>query len=443
MAKAGIPGAAVAVVVGDTVVWARGFGVANAETGAPVTPDTLFQIGSVTKSFTAAAILTAASQGAIALDKPVANYISGLTPCVGAPTLTQLLSHTGGIIDEPDEFGPQGEEGLGAYQRTWTNEYCFLPPGRAFSYSNSGFSLAGLALQEVDKKPFADVMRARVLAPLGMTRTTFRPMEAMTWPLAVGHRKNKEGKFEVVRPLANDARLWPAGTLYSSANEMARFVTALMNDGKLEGKQALPVGLAAKMREVRARIPPTLESYGSGLFVMSVHDVGHGGAMTGYAAQFTIGDAPGAGVVVLTNAEGVNPIGLSQLVRNLALDTAPVKAVFAELQRRAARLGPPPPPISHGLPPANYEIALPVDAARRYVGAFTNPRRFTVQVVEQGDGLVLRRFGRDFPMRALTYQDQFLVDLPRGGTETIAFGLGADGRADYLQMNVWALARVP
>jgi hypothetical protein len=165
--------------------------------------------------------------------------------------------------------------------------------------------------------------------------------------------------------------------------------------------------------------------------------------MTGYAAQFTIGDAPGAGVVVLTNAEGVNPIGLSQLVRNLALDTAPVKAVFAELQRRAARLGPPPPPISHGLPPANYEIALPVDAARRYVGAFTNPRRFTVQVVEQGDGLVLRRFGRDFPMRALTYQDQFLVDLPRGGTETIAFGLGADGRADYLQMNVWALARVP
>lgn len=443
MEKAGIPGAAVAVVVGDTVVWTRGFGVANAETGAVVTPDTLFQIGSVTKSFTAAALLGAATEGALALDRPVSTYVSGLTPCVGAPTLTQLLSHTGGLIDEPDEYGPQGEEGLAAYPRTWTSEYCLLPPGRAFSYTNSGFALAGLALQEVDKKPFADVMRARVLGPLGMTRTTFRPAEAMTWPLAVGHRKAKDGTFEVVRPLANDARLWPAGTLYSSANEMARFVVALMNDGKVDGKQVLPAGVALKMREFRARIPPTAESYGSGLYLMGVLDVGHGGAMTGYTAQFTIGSAPSIGVVVLANADGVNPMRLSQVVRALALETAPVRGVFAEMQRRSARLGPPPPPISQGLPPAQEEIALPADAARRYVGVFKNPRRFTVEVVQRGDGLVLKRFGRDFPMRAINYPEQFLVDLPRGGTETIAFGLGADGRADYLQMNVWALARVP
>ena len=96
-------------------------------------------------------------------------------------------------MDEPDEYGPQGEEGLAAYARTWTSEYCLLPPGRAFSYSNSGFALAGLALQEADKKPFADVMRARVLDPLGMPRTTFRPTEAMTWPLAVGHRRTRKG----------------------------------------------------------------------------------------------------------------------------------------------------------------------------------------------------------------------------------------------------------
>ena len=86
-------------------------------------------------------------------------------------------------------------------------------------------------------------MRARVLDPLGMPRTTFRPTEAMTWPLAVGHRRDKEGKFTVVRPLANDARLWPAGTLYSSANEMARLLVALVNDGRVDGKQALPAGL--------------------------------------------------------------------------------------------------------------------------------------------------------------------------------------------------------
>ena len=433
LAKAGIPGAAVAVVVGDEVVWSRGFGVANVETGAPVTADTLFQIGSVTKSFTAAALLTAASQGAIALDQRVSTYVSGLTACVGAPTLVQLLSHTGGIIDEPDEFGPQGEDGLGAYQRSWTNEYCLLPPGRAFSYSNSGFSLAGLALQEIDKKPFADVMRARVLAPLGMTRTTFRPMEAMTWPLAVGHRKNKEGTFEVVRPLPNDARLWPAGTLYSSANEMARFVMALMNDGKVDGKQALPPGVAGKMRAPVALVTSTGQHYGYGLFLAAtaLHS-GHGGTMTGSAAEFDIEDwrlvagppknrVRPIGIIVLTNGDGVNPHGLLEA----AIAGTPYEMIS----------------ISDGGP--SPELALTEAQAEGYVGIFRNPRRFTVEVVRSATSLRLKRFGRDFPMRALATPGLFLVDLPRGGTETIAFGLGPDGRADYLQMNVWALARVP
>jgi CubicO group peptidase (beta-lactamase class C family) len=91
MASVGAPGAAVAVVVGDKVVWSKGFGLANAETGAPVTADTLFQIGSVTKTFTAAALLSASTQGVVALDRPVSTYVSGLVPCVGAPTLLQLL----------------------------------------------------------------------------------------------------------------------------------------------------------------------------------------------------------------------------------------------------------------------------------------------------------------------------------------------------------------
>lgn len=428
MEKAGIPGAAVAVVVGDTVVWTRGFGVANVETGAPVTPDTLFQIGSVTKSFTAAAILSAATEGALALDKPVSTYVSGLASCVGAPTLTQLLSHIGGIIDEPDEFGPQGEEGLGAYQRSWKDEYCFLPPGRAFSYSNSGFSLAGLALQEVDKKPFADVMKTRVLTPLGMTRTTFRPMEAMTWPLAVGHRTDKAGKLEVVRPLANDARLWPAGTLYSNANEMARFVTALMNDGKIDGKQVLPAGVAATMRSRAVDIPTTGERYGRGMFLQA-DGAGHGGTMTGYVAQYDVDHDNRVAVVVLTNGDNANPQPLLEAARRDA-------RMLAELQfgervvsavPRDGRMRPPPP-----LTPAQAE---------GYAGRYSNPRRFTVEVTTTGTALTLKRFGRDFPLDYVG-PGRFTTALPRGGTETIAFGLGPDGRADYLQMNVWALARV-
>lgn len=420
-AASGAPGAIVTVVSDETVAWTRAYGVANVETGAAITADTLFQIGSVTKTFTAAALLAADTQGVVALDRPVSTYVSGLTPCVGAPTLTQLLSHTGGLIDEPDEFGPQGEEGLGAYQRTWTSEYCMLPPGRAFSYSNSGFALVGLALQEAEKRPFADVMRTRVLDPLGMTRTTFRPTEAMTWPLAVGHRRDKDGKFSVVRPLANDARLWPAGTLYSSAAEMGRFATALLNDGKVAGATALPAGVVDRMRARIAEIPTTGQGYGLGLF-HSRSAYGHGGTMTGYAAQVDVDPTARLAVVVLTNGDNASPAAMASAGRALAL---------AFRDQSEYLVGDPPAP----LPP------MPGADAARYVGTFRNPRRFTVEVVQQGDGLVLKRFGREFPMR-YHGPGRFVVDRPRGGVEPIAFGLPERGPADYLQMNVWALARV-
>jgi CubicO group peptidase (beta-lactamase class C family) len=426
MQKAGIPGVAAAVVVGDRVLWTKGFGVANVETGAAVTPDMLFQIGSMTKSFTAAALLAGASEGVLALNRPVSTYISGLTGCVGAPTLAQLLSHTGGLIDEPDEFGPQGEEGLGTYQRTWTSEYCLLPPGRAFSYSNSGFALAGLALQEVDRKPFADVMRTRVLAPLGMMRTTFRPTEAMTWPLAVGHRKVKDGGFEVVRPLPNDARLWPAGTLYSSASEMARFVAAVLNDGKLDGTQVLPAGVASKMIERHADIPTTGERYGQGMF-LNENGGGHGGAMTGYVGQYGVDPRNRAAAVVLVNGDGVNATPLFDAIMSAA-------TTYAMLTFGRG---------SGGGSTGDWSLTTMTEGeAQAYVGRYTNPRRFTVEVVRTGASLTLKRFGRDFPMDYVA-PGRFTVALPRGGKETIILGLGADGRADYLQMNVWALARVP
>ena len=222
----------------------------------------------------------------------------------------------------------------------------------------------------------------------------------------------------MVRPLANDARLWPAGTLYSSANEMARFAMALLNDGVVDGKPALPPGVVAKMRAEAAAIPTTGQRYGQGLFLTGDPAYGHGGTMTGYVASVTILPEAKLGIVVLTNGDNASPAPIENAVR------------AAAGQR---------PPATDAPPPA---ASSPLPAGDAYVGTFRNPRRFTVEVVRQGDGLVLKRFGRDFPMRFVA-PGRFLVDLPRGGTETIAFGLGPDGRADYLQMNVWALARVP
>lgn len=433
MMKLGLPGAAVAVVVNDKVVWAKGVGVANVETQAPVTPDTLFQVGSVTKSFTAAAVLAAAADGVVALDRPISTYVQGLTPCVGQPTLQQLLSNSGGIMDEPDEFGTHGEDGLGAYQRTWTSEYCLLPPGRAFSYSNSGFSLAGLALQEAEKKPYADLVRTRVLAPLGMTRSTFRPTEAMTWPLAVGHRIGRDGAATtVVRPLANDARLWPAGTIYSTASEMARFTIALLNDGMVDGKQAIPKGVASTMRTAVVDIPTVGERYGQGMFIRATN-AGHDGTMTGYIAHYALERERRMAMVLLTNADIGNPQPLIDTI----LPAARAAALREQLRGGNSTEGSTSLPDGRSIPEA-----LTDGRAEGYVGRYSNPRRFTVEVTRTGAVLTLKRFNRDFPMTYVA-PGRFTVDLPRGGKETIAFGLGPDGRADYLQMALWALARVP
>jgi hypothetical protein len=139
--------------------------------------------------------------------------------------------------------------------------------------------------------------------------------------------------------------------------------------------------------------------------------------MTGYTAQVTVDHQAQVGVVVLSNG-----------------DNASLRPIVEALLGTA---GAPAAPDPTG-PVAAGGI---VPDLQPYVGTYRNPRRFTVEVVRSGDGLVLRRFGRDFPLLPFG-PDRFITNLPRGGTETIVFGRASDGRANYLQMNVWALARV-
>jgi CubicO group peptidase (beta-lactamase class C family) len=137
------PGAAVAVVSGDRVVYAKGFGVTSAEEGGtPVTPDTLFRMGSTTKMFTAAALVTLASEGKLRLDAPIGRYVKGLPPKVAALTAHQLLSQSSGLRD----FAPtvtSDDDGLGKNIRAWNDELFFTEPTKIYSYSSPNYWLAG------------------------------------------------------------------------------------------------------------------------------------------------------------------------------------------------------------------------------------------------------------------------------------------------------------
>jgi CubicO group peptidase (beta-lactamase class C family) len=134
------PGAAVAVVSGDRLVFAKGFGTANIETGAPITPDMLFRVGSITKMFTAVVLVTLAEDKQINLDEPIGKYVQKLNPKLSVVTAHQLMSHTAGMTDEsPSDYGSHDDSALAAYVRSLKEDHFFTDPGRIFSYSNPGF----------------------------------------------------------------------------------------------------------------------------------------------------------------------------------------------------------------------------------------------------------------------------------------------------------------
>ncbi|MBC7909504.1 MAG: beta-lactamase family protein, partial [Pyrinomonadaceae bacterium] len=184
------PGAAVAIVSGDRVIYAKGFGLANVETGAQVSPDMLFRLGSTTKMFTGAALVTLAAQGKIKLDEPIGTYVKSLTPKLARITTHQLISNSGGVADFQAPFISNDDESLARMALGWKDDAVFAEPGQVYSYSSPGFWLAGHVIEAVTGKPYADAMNELVFQPLGMTRTTLRPLVAMTYPLSQGHQVN-------------------------------------------------------------------------------------------------------------------------------------------------------------------------------------------------------------------------------------------------------------
>src|SRR5687767_2707753 len=229
------PGAAIGIVRDGRMLWSKGLGVANIETGQPVTPDTLFRLGSTTKMFTAAALVGLAEEGMLKLDEPVGKCIAGLHPKIAALTPHQLLTHTAGLTDESVMSGRHDDAALGLGIRAMDDSWLFTDPGQIHSYSNPGYWIAGLACEELAGKPYADVMAERLFRPLGMSRTTLRPTLAMTWPLALGHEV-RGGSAAIVRPQADNAGTWPAGQIYSNVTDLARFTTALLDGGYLDGQ---------------------------------------------------------------------------------------------------------------------------------------------------------------------------------------------------------------
>jgi CubicO group peptidase (beta-lactamase class C family) len=396
------PGAAVAVVSGDRIVYVKGLGLSNVETGTPVAPEMLFRTGSVGKMFTAALLTSLAEEGKIKLDEPIGKYVRGLGPKLSQVTPQQLLSGTAGLIDGEPLYGPQDESALAKTVRSWNDDIFFLQPGRLYSYSNLGYIIAGMVAQEIGGKRYADLMSERIFAPLGMKSTTFRSTMAMTRPLSQGHDSDGNSKPVVHRPFEESTPSWAAGFMYSNVYDLARFAIAFMNGGKIDGRHVLSPAVIAMMSTPHADILgenpsgwPRNGKYGYGLIIQNfrgVRMVWHGGSIGGFGAMFVMAPQQRFAVIILCNKTA-----------RWMFQTAE-KAMEIMLPLDAEAEAPPQP-------------SLPMSAAEKanYVGKYMRPgteRPETAEIYLKDDQLYLRAYGFEQPITKVS-ADSFSVTVLR------------------------------
>jgi CubicO group peptidase (beta-lactamase class C family) len=286
------PGAAVAVIKDGRIIFSKGFGVMSIEAGGAITPDTLFRLGSTTKMFTGAAMVTLSEKGRLKLNEPIGKYAKGLAPKLAQLTPHQLISNTAGMGDFSAPPPSHDDSALGAAVRSWKEDVLFGEPGRIYSYSSPGFWLAGYVIEETGGKPYSDMMDELLFQPLGMRRTTFRPLVAMTYPLALGHAAGNDGQPAIIRPAYNNVAQWPAGSIFSSANDLSRFVLALLSNGRIDEAQVLSPSLFKSISGKHTLIPGETDGYyGYGLLNFEergVRMVMHGGFSRGYGSMIQI-----------------------------------------------------------------------------------------------------------------------------------------------------------
>ena len=307
-----VPGLSLGILQ-DGVAETAGFGVASRETGYPVRPDTLFQIGSITKLFTATLVMRLVDEGRLALDVPVVEYLPALRLADAEAreriTLRHLLTHTSGLEGDHFNFvGPRYGFGNDAIWR----EVADFPvlrqmtrPGELWAYCNAGFHLAGAIVARVTGQTYEAAMRERVFEPLGLARTFLFAHEAIVYPVAVGHNQLPGGRPSVARVYPRPRSCHAAGAIISTAGDLLTFAAFHMAGGAVDGRQILSREVVAAMQRPQTAAGNFAEHYGIGWALHTVggeRAIGHGGSTNGFQAQLQVVPSRGFAIAVLTNS---------------------------------------------------------------------------------------------------------------------------------------------
>lgn len=314
-----VPGLALGVVEGDSVVWAKGYGVRNIETGAPVDTHTLFAIASATKPFTVASLAMLVSEGRLSWDDPVTEVLAGFRlydPYVTREiTVRDLVSHRGGLPEPNRLFAASTFDRGEVVRRLRHLEPSFSFRSR-FGYQNTMFTVAGHLIPALTDMTWEEFVQERIFRPLGMrsSNTSVLPLGPATnvaTPYAVIDDAVREIPWDIIH---SDA---PAGAINSSIADMMQWIRLQLGRGSFEGNSLIDPELIAEMRTPQTIIrreglwdtvfpPGHFLTYGLGWFVYDYHGykvVDHGGAADGMRAMVALLPEKQVGLVVLTNLD--------------------------------------------------------------------------------------------------------------------------------------------
>lgn len=309
MAAARIPGVAVGIVHEDRVAYLKGYG--DAGNGGPVTPQTLFCLASVSKPFTALAIMQLVEAGKVDLDQPVQKYLPEFqladADAAARMTVRHLLSHISGLstfCGRQHVFSrDKGQDALTGYVRDLATVRPAASVGSKFQYSNANFTLLARLVEVVSGKPFEQYVRERILTPLGMSRTCFSSDEASG--RAIGHRYWFGWPVAFSGVPSSRHHLGAAG-MCSSVEELSRFLIVNLNGGWIEDRSVLsPEGVAALHKPAVKDRPK--RHYGMGFDNRDTPNgwyVGHNGGWPEFQADMIMSIDDRWGVVTLINVSG-------------------------------------------------------------------------------------------------------------------------------------------
>ncbi len=341
MSETRIPGLSIAIVRGDEVVYARGFGFRDITRGLPATPRTVYGTGSVTKSFTALAILKLVEEGKLSLDDPVEKYVPLKLRSMGEPVrIHHLLTHSSGI--PALAYAEAFLSGVLELDSTWlpvstpedviaymsnAESWAVARPGERFFYLNEGYVLLGYIISKVTGIRYEEYVKRSILKPLAMDRSYFYAEEVEKDPdVATPYIIDRDGRHV---PRRFPFGITADGGLLSNVLDMARYIAMLANRGELNGVRIASRESIELMERKYIDVPWKIfgdEGYGYGLVIterfLGRKLVGHGGSVLVHTAYMGYLPQERIGVIVLANASGypLSHIGMYALALALGHD---------------------------------------------------------------------------------------------------------------------------